>query len=123
MCLLEIKGMPAVDEGILEQLIGDLQEGVASIRELNLLPSQVTVTMPVDRVQKGLGEELICLVFGLFDKPERTFDVRVRLAKHIYFILARFARGVLPQCGKVEVFPSRFNPDKEGYAEGDPRKL
>ena len=56
---------------------------------------------------------LIVLVEGLFDRSERTKEIRDRLAER----LALHAKKNLPPDWKVEVLVKRFNPEKDSYVE------
>lgn len=60
-----------------------LINNIAGIKELNLMPSEISVFYPRDLMQEGLGEEIIVFVDGLFDKPERTEAVRKELAETV----------------------------------------
>jgi hypothetical protein len=59
---------------------------------------------------------LVVLVEGLFDRPERTKEVRDRLAN----CLARHAKMNLPAEWTVEVLVKRFNPEKDSFVELGP---
>lgn len=112
MPVLTVKGMPQnVD-------LGGLLSSIkwAASRPLLLDPSEVSVFFPADLVQEGLGEELICMVDGLFEKPERTMEIRNLLAGSINRVLVNFALERLPQCLKVEVIISRFDQTANGFA-------
>lgn len=121
MPVLTIYGMPSeialgpsATEVILECLMARLQDAAA--RELNLRSSEVSVFLPADLVQTGLGEELVCIVGGLFNKPEWTSEVREKLAVAVVLVLGDFARRYLSQCGKVEAIVNPFNQDTDGFA-------
>ena len=115
MPVLRVMGMPMdVDQANLERLLGSLQKAICP--HLGICPSEVSVFFPADLVSRGLGEELICVVEGLFDKPERAVAVRQRLASSLASELARFAGNHLPQCNKVEVIVNRFDQDTDGFA-------
>ena len=120
MPVLKVYGIPSsISQGRLEILIGQLQSVTGSA--LNLPQSEVTVFFPADLCQQGLGEELVCFIDGLFEKPDRTSEVRRRLAQAIWEALANFVVfNFLSKCGKVEVIPTRFDQNKDGFATGDP---
>jgi len=108
-------GMPIdVDQANLERLLGSLQ--IVDCPHFRICSSEVSVFFPVDLVNRGLGEELICIVEGLSSKPERTITVRRELAFSLASELARFAGSHLPQCNKVEVIVTRFDQDADGFA-------
>ncbi|MFC1721283.1 hypothetical protein ACFL0Z_00010 [Patescibacteria group bacterium] len=112
MPILYVNGIPPWlnTQYELEALIDDLQEGVASVKELNLEQDQVTVFLLPDLCCKGLGEEIICMVEGLFNKPERTKDVRNALANTLLAVLMRH----FLETNLVEVFVKKFHGD-DGY--------
>jgi hypothetical protein len=83
---------------------------VYSVAELKIETSDVSVFYPKDWMPKGLGEELIIFVDGLFDKPERTEKVRNRLADAI----TQTAHEFFPQTGLIECFIRPFN-EKQGF--------
>ena len=121
MPVLIVYGIPNdVGQGKLESLIRQLQ--MAASAPLGLWESEISVFFPVDLVQNCLGEELICSILGLFEKPERTNAIRQHLADSVLRSLEGFAILCLPQCGKVEVIVNRFNQDADGFATRDPRK-
>lgn len=104
--------------GISEQMSRKLEEFtetlintvVYSVKELQLEESDVSVSYPKDWMSKGLGEELIIFVDGLFDKPERTENVRNRLAKAI----TQTANDFFPEAGLIECFIRPFDV-KQGF--------
>jgi len=114
MPVLIVYGMPNGEQRDLEKLIDWLQRAVGS--SLMLAPSEVSVFFPVDIVQRGLGEELVCIIEGLFERSERTPNVRQALSEIIRDELRTFARKYLPQCVKIEVMISRFNQNADGFA-------
>ncbi len=120
MPVLVIYGMPSsVKQEHLERVVSKLQVEVAASLELE--PSEVSVFMPADLMQKGLGEELICIVQGLFERPERTNEVRWRMAAVIRECLYLFVHDhsfgtPLENCRKVEVIVNRFHQDVDGFA-------
>ena len=101
-------------------LIAELQGAVG--RSLALPASEVSVFFPADLAQDGLGEELVCIVEGFFEKSERTPAVRQRVAEAAMSCLVRFTHVFIPACTKVEVIVKRFNQEVDGFAICDPRK-
>jgi len=83
---------------------------------LGLHANEVSVFVQADLVQKGLGEELVCFVEGLFEKPERTTSVRQQVAESALMALTSLAKDCLPQCFKAEVVVGRFNQKTDGFA-------
>lgn len=122
MPVLTIKGVPnTTNVHALEDLIEELAASVG--RTLGISYSEISIFLPADLVQHCLGEELVCDVDGLFQKPERTPDVRKETFDAIALALGVFAKEHLPQCRKVEVIPARYDQDEDGFATLDPRTL
>ncbi|MFH1967990.1 MAG: hypothetical protein ABIJ84_01230 [bacterium] len=119
MPVLIVYGVPSnVGRDKLESLINVLRHEVGSMPTLS--PEAVSVFFPADLVEVGLGEELVCLVQGLFENPKRTTEFRRHLAEAILVFLSYFARCHLSQCKKVEVFVNRFNQDIDGFMACNP---
>ena len=79
---------------------------VISISELGFKSqNDMTCLFPPDLMQYGLGEEIIIEIGGLYDKPERTQEVRQRLAKNV----GEVVKKLFPEA-KVECFVTTFNP-------------
>ncbi len=99
--------------GISEQMSRRLEEftdalidtAAHSVAELKLETSDVSCFYPKDWMPKGLGEELIIFVDGLFDKPERTEELRNRLAEAI----TQTAHKFYPQTGLIECLVRPFD--------------
>lgn len=106
---------PLFIEPYLPDLVKKLQ--VAAVKVLDLPGSGVSVFFPVDRMAEGLGEEIVCIVEGLFEKPERTIERRQELAATLRSTLYDFVRVNLQNCKKVEVIVKRFNQDLDGFAD------
>lgn len=119
MPVVIVYGIPEGTPG-LEKLIEGIKHEVRSIKELEIDESQVSVFFPSDLVQTGLGEEIIIFVKGLFEKPERTPEVRQKLAVQIRDNVKGFAElyliGICTVICTVEVFVESFNPDTNGFA-------
>lgn len=115
MPMLVVHGVPStVSQEELEVFVFSLQRSVSNIKALGVDSSEVSVFLPSDLVQLGLGEELICVVEGLFQKPERTTQVRQLLAVSIRDCLAEFARNHMLNCRKVEALINRFDQEVDG---------
>ena len=56
---------------------------------------------------------IIIEVIGLFDKPERTPDVKSRLGEN----LTKLARELFPEVELIQCFVPPFNPETGGFAE------
>jgi hypothetical protein len=82
-----------------------INTAVCSVAELKLEISDVSCFYPRDWMAKGLGEELVIFVDGLIDKPERTEEVRDRLATSIVETVNHF----FPEVGLIECFIRPFD--------------
>ena len=99
MPVIFVHGTPANVAGhTLEKVLEGLQRAVASIEELKITKDQVTVFFPPDRVEKGLGEELIVMIEGLYARPERTAGVLNRLAQKCAQVVHEHFRSALVEC-------------------------
>ena len=118
MPVLTVKGMP---DAVGKEPLNNLAYGLSSLAGncLSLYPEEVSVFFPADLLQRGLGEELICIIDGLFEKPQWTTRVRQELAKTILKTLYEFSQKNLLACNKVEVIVKRFNQDVDGSAVWD----
>ncbi|MBU0531200.1 hypothetical protein KJ910_01750 [Patescibacteria group bacterium] len=110
MPIIEIWGIPDdVSEQELDELIKQTQLAVADVYKLCVKPSQTTVRILRDLVQKGIGEELQARALSIFDKPpgkpERTSEVCQELNLKIRAVLLKFAHEHLPECTCIEVLP------------------
>jgi hypothetical protein len=82
--IITIQGVPpATPSDKLEKLVADLQCIASGIPELGLSGADVSVFFPADLLSKGLGEEIIISINGLYDKPERTEEVLTTLAQRL----------------------------------------
>lgn len=103
MPIIEIWGVPdTVPPEKLVLLIADIKREVSEIRALGLTEKQITIFFPRDLVSDGLGEEIIIFVKGLFDKPERTGEVRWGLANKLKDRCCSFFVNLLPNEFLVE---------------------
>lgn len=105
MPFVRILGMPSdTPQDRLESLTEAIQIAVASVPVVNIPANVVYVFYQPDLQQKGLGEELIAMIEGLYIKPERTEDVLKSLRDAICDSLVDHARAYLPQCTNTEAF-------------------
>ena len=106
MPIIFVYGTPASVAGhVLERLLESLQHATAGVTELQLKPEEVTVLFPPDRVDKGLGEEIIIMVEGLYECPDRTVVVLNTLAEKCgQTVLEYFPKAL------VECFVRTVNP-------------
>jgi len=82
----------------LEKFMKALQSGVQFHPSLKLQTDQVSVFFPRDRVQKGLGEEIIIFVESLFEKKGRTVVVKTQYARTLVRISKDFFPDALVEC-------------------------
>ena len=106
MPIIFVYGIPDEfdEEKIEKQFLPSLVEAATSVKELDLQADQVSVFFPPDKVKNGLGEEIMIFVGGLFEKPERTEQVRNHLAQN----LGRTAKHYFPE-SLIECFIGRFD--------------
>lgn len=125
MPIITVWGLSEISERRMIKLYENIQEAVVfGIKELELMPKDVTVLFPPDKMAYGLGDEIIVFVDGLFEKPERTDEVRSRLAekigKEIKFFFERHTseyeveKPPIKMPKSIEVFIRPFNP-KTGF--------
>lgn len=117
MPIIKVWCLPkAMTEERLKILCDAIINTVESVPELGLTGKKgsITVLFPTDRMDYGLGEEIIAEVTGLFIKPERTEAVRNELARKITVLL----HGYFPSA-KKECFIHPFD-QTSGYCSIDP---
>jgi len=116
MPVIKVQCLPADQtEENLRRLHEEIVDGVVSVRELGLRDqNDMTCLFPPDLMKYGLGEEIIVEVTGLYEKPERTLEVRNKLAQRI----GEAVKAFYPQA-KVEVFIHPFNPEVGGFWKAD----
>jgi len=100
MPIIKVWGLPKkMTEGPLTNLCQSIITTVESMPELDLDgKNAITVLFPSDRMEWGLGEEIIAEV-AIFNKPERTEQVRAKLAEKVGLLL----HGYFPDA-KIECF-------------------
>jgi len=96
----------------LRELHRGIVAAVESVPELGITgEKEITCLFPSDMMAYGLGTEIIIEVTGLYEKPERTQDVRDRLAQ----ALIEAVRALQPDAELLECFVQSFNPS-QGFA-------
>ena len=110
MPVIKVWCLPSMTEKQLQKLHKDIVGAVVSVEELGLKgEDDMTCLFPSDMMSYGLGSEIIIEVTGLFEKPERTYEVRNLLALFLGGAIAkRFPRA------RIECFIYPFNP-KQGF--------
>ncbi|MEO6077343.1 MAG: hypothetical protein ABIP54_00980 [Candidatus Andersenbacteria bacterium] len=116
MPILNLLGTPEGVDG-LRVLATKLQQSVEAFPDFELTRQQVSVFYPVDRMQEGLGEELILMIDGFFSKPARTPQLRDAWSATLCGILQEFATEHVPHCTKIEVILRVFDPNFNGFAQ------
>jgi len=123
MITLVIHGMPhlfspggVASDQVFHALLHSLQ--VATANSLGINTDDVSVFFPADLVRSGLGEELVCFVEGVWEKP---FDVRKNMAGAIVRVFRDFAAIYLLHCKKVEVLVRHFSQDLDVFVAGNLR--
>ena len=87
-----------------------LRDAVVAAEVPGVERSGITVTYGGEQVLKD-DRTIILIVEGLFDRPDRTKEVRDRLALK----LAEAAKGWVATTWRVEVLVKRFDPEKDSY--------
>ncbi len=99
MPMIKIWCLPKSTERKLNQIFKDIVKTVEGIPELGLKGKHsMTVLFLPDMMKFGLGTEIIIEVTGLFEKPERTADVRNRLAEHLGWALKEHFPKAMVEC-------------------------
>ena len=85
----EILGDLTAEEsnGAKAELVTNLREAVASVDELKIGASAVSVFMPQEQVTEGLGQELIVQITGLYETSDRTDSVLHKLSTAVALCL------------------------------------
>lgn len=108
MPVIKVWCLPKSTERKLNKVFEDIVKAVEGVPELGLKGKQsMTVLFPPDMMKFGLGTEIIIEVTGLFEKPERTAEVRNRLAESLGKTLKRHFPKAMVECF---VFP--FDPSQ-----------
>jgi hypothetical protein len=109
MPIIKVWCLPANQtEEDLNKLHRTIVAAVVSVSELKLKDqNDMIMLFPPDLMQYGLGTEIIIEIGGLFEKPERTEEVRQRLAKTVGLEV----HNLYPRA-KVECSIQSFNPNQ-----------
>lgn len=106
MPVIKVWCLPKMSEKQLNELHRNIVDAVISVEKLGLKDeNDMTCLFPPDMMSYGLGEEIIVEVTGLFEKPERTEEVRQLLATR----LGREVHAMFPRA-TVECFVYPFRP-------------
>ena len=108
MPVIKVWCLPQMTEEQLNKLHKNIVHAVVGITELGLKDeSDMTCLFPPDMMRYGLGEEIIVEVTGLFEKPERSKNVRRLLAA----MLGLRVKEIFPNA-HIECFIYPFHPEQ-----------
>lgn len=111
MPVIKLWCLPKTEEENLNRIHQSIVRAVASIEEIGVSDEKdITCLFVPDMMQYGLGTEIIVEVTGLFEKPERTDEVRQRLAAALGDVI----RDYFPNADLAECFVYPFER-KQGY--------
>lgn len=112
------KGQSEADLNRLHQAI---VKAVVSVSELGLRgESDMTCLCPPDLMQYGLGEEIIVEISVLHEKPERTAEVRQRLATKVGWAVQTLYPKAMVECSVATINPVQgFWTSRSSRAEKD----
>lgn len=115
MPIVTVAGLPPnVQLPVLFALEEAVKTAVASIPALQLVPDQVTVHFPSDLMQVR-RTDIIVTITGLFDKPERTNEVRQQTVDAVGSVLKIFAEREFRHCKLIEVLPTPPFDPRQGF--------
>lgn len=113
MPVIKVWCLPDIGESRLNVLHQELVRAVKNVPEIGIKTEKdMTCLFPSDMMKYGLGTEIVIEVTGLYEKPERTEEVRQRLAQEIVDVV----RGQFPDTDLIECFVNPFNPT-QGFAQ------
>lgn len=97
-----------------------LREACFSVKALSLEKPEDVVVCTGSTDDAGSRAPVIIIVELLFDKPERTQEVRKQLAEALGEAARRFYQSEEMRITNkpIEVFVKRFNPDKDAFWTG-----
>jgi len=120
MPVITVWGLPSsLDCVFLARLREMLRTAVAEIAELEITRQQVTVFFPSDLTGNAVGVEIVARVTELFDKPEgkpeRTVEIKNRVAKAVRECLRINLEQHLRCLAMIEVPVYGFYPKFDGF--------
>lgn len=86
----------------LAKLDKGIQGAVTAVAELGLISAQVSTHFPMDLLEPD-GSKISVMVHGLFDKEERSDDVRQRMAESLGVSVKAFASQYIPSWNLIEI--------------------
>jgi len=120
MIAIRISGVP--DDGYLnamDALRVQLQIAVAGIKELDIIPGQVSVSFPPNLTQKSLGEEIVVEVSGSFTNDKDIPEVPNQITDIIQEKVVSFVRNHLKQCKLIDIFVNFLNKPAGGFVHAE----
>ena len=107
MPVIKIYCLPESTEEKLTGLYRSIVHAVASIPEIGVSDKKdISCLLIPDMMKYGLGTEIIVEITGLYERPERTEEVRNKLATNI----GEAVHSLYPSTELVECFVFPFNP-------------
>jgi hypothetical protein len=104
--------LPELSEEQLRELHRKVVAAAVSIKELGLKDEKDFLTVfPTDMMAYGLGTEIMVQVSELWDKPERTPEVRNRLAE----ALGVAVKEMFPAALVAARIDPPFSPERDGF--------
>lgn len=106
-------------DGICLELISDLKQAVASVKELQVTPDNVSPFIMKGAMQAVSGERVFVFIDGLFEKDERTPEVCQKLTEVVFEAVTGIVQKYeLFEVRFVEVINYKINPQTDGYTGG-----
>ncbi|MFA6252154.1 MAG: hypothetical protein WCX74_02025 [Candidatus Paceibacterota bacterium] len=97
MPICYIHGINYTTEDILEKMREEIITAIISIPELGLNEDMVSVFFPADQ-RYIMNEGVSITIMGLYDKPERTEEVRNILARNVGKTIETWLPGIQIEC-------------------------
>ncbi|MEK7512275.1 MAG: hypothetical protein AAB575_04680 [Patescibacteria group bacterium] len=99
------------------EFVWNIKNDVGAVLELDLITNDVIVCFGGEQVvpQVVPVNTLIIIVELLFDKSERTLDVRKKLANSLALSTLKELCSITKNKWKVEVAVKKFNPEKDAF--------
>jgi CRISPR/Cas system-associated endonuclease Cas3-HD len=106
--VIKVWCLPKGDEADFNKLHQEIVRAVLSVPELGLRDEKdMTCLFPPDLMQYGLGDEIIVEISALYEKPERTAEVRQCLATRVGEAVKRLYPQALVECSVATVNPAQ----------------
>ena len=112
MPVIKVWCLPKMSEEQLKMLHKNIVGAVVDLVDLDLKGDDINCLFPPDSMSYGLGKEVIIEVTGLFEKPERTEEVRRNLAQALGFVVHAMFLHMHMKASLIECFVYPFNPEQ-----------